>query len=184
MGAWGDYSDENDNTYDALGLSVAHRLVGAQIEPHEREAAGREFAKSVVVHAGDALPGVVRWGLLNGLRVGGPALRRAASMLKKELKALDSGENERDWNDPKSRVRSIKSELKAIDYALQNDGFGRKGKVRGIASALQRAAERKVERVPPGSRAIALGRVGLGPWPMDDPPRATLPRRRKKPCRP
>ncbi len=165
MGAWGCHSDENDDTADALWLSIEQRVNGVRLDTRELEAVSRAFARDVVSNAKDeALPGVVRWGLRNGLRLAQKTLRRAASMLKKELSTFDDGGNERRWKDPKERVRAIKSELKAIGHALENGGYGRKGKTHGIASALERLVAKAVA-LPPGSRAIALGERGLGPWP-------------------
>lgn len=167
MGAWGCYSDENDNTADALGLSIEQRVNGVKLSTKEIEAASREFSTNVISLADEeSLPGVVRWGLLNGLRIALKTLRRTAGLLRKELATFKDGGNERGWKDPKERVRAIKSELKAINYALENGGYGRKGKTHGIATALRRVIEEQAKRVPPGSAAIHLGRHGLGPWPL------------------
>lgn len=164
MGAWGCHSDENDDTADALGLSIEQRVTGVKLDTKELKAASRELSKCIGAAREEAVPGVVRWGLRNGLHVALKTLRRVSSMLKKELKTFDDGRNDRAWKDPKERVRAIKSELKAIDHALENGGYGRKGKTHGIASALKRVVA-KARVLPPGSRAIALGEHGLGPWP-------------------
>lgn len=164
MGAWGFHSDENDDTADALWLSIEQRINGVRLDTQEIEAVSRAFARDVVGNAKDeALPGVVRWGLRNGIRIAQKTLRRAARILKVELAPLEAGENTRRWDDPRARARAIKSELKAIEHALENGGYGRKGKTHGIASALKRVVA-KAWVLPPGSRAIALGERGLGPW--------------------
>lgn len=139
MGWWGVHSDENDDTYDVLGLGIGLRIsgAGAKISDQERTKANRIFAQSAA-KAGEALPGVVCWGLANGFKVGLTKLRQADRMLRKELAEK---ENVKGWRDFGARKRAIRSELKWIEHALANDGYGRPRRSQGILKNLVKALE-------------------------------------------
>jgi hypothetical protein len=140
MGAWGVFSDENDWTWDALGGSIPERLEGANLKhasEKERAALSKDFDKSVVRKArGMELPGVLRWGLRNGLRILSTGkIKKAIEILRKELAPLEAGVNEPEWRDPEERICAIKEEIKALDYAIKHRGKGKTGPTHGIFGA-------------------------------------------------
>ena len=79
MGAWGYGSDENDDTYDILGMSIAQRVGGVQLTAKGRKQAQKDFATIE-----PKTPGVVVWFVKQGINVPKTIMKKTIRTLEKE----------------------------------------------------------------------------------------------------
>ena len=124
MGVWGFGSDENDNTYDILGMSIGDRVQAAKLSKEGRQEFAQYFER---FKQEEKTPGVVMWFLKQGISVPRATLRKTIRLLKAEK--VDES-----WTDPSKRKKEIKREIKIIEKVIACGQAPKRLKVKGIFS--------------------------------------------------
>ena len=126
MGAWGCGSDENDETYDTIGLSINHRIQVVEINESGRRVMAAELVNGELEHVG-----VVVWFIKQGALVPLPALREAVEKLLSEKEAGGAEE----WGDNTTlRLAEIDKEVALLNRAIEAGGMIDATGVKSIAS--------------------------------------------------
>lgn len=119
MGVWGFGSDENDSTYDALGMGIAERLPGLKLNKLGRQEMKKHFKD--MPKDDKEYPGVVIWYVKQGIEVPKGYMKKVIATLKKE-KVRDE-----DWFDDgaKKRKKEIVKEIKMLEKRILTGKFTR-----------------------------------------------------------
>ena len=125
MGAWGYGSDENDHTYDILGLSYGDRALGRKLTVDELEDFAQDFKR---FKREQKTSGVVMWFLKQRVMIPQPELKRTIRFLKAEQLVFDRSK----WFDAAKREKEIKREIKVIKNIISTGRIPRYLKVKGI----------------------------------------------------
>ena len=138
MPAWGYGSDENDETYDILGLSADQRSGNIGVN----EAGRRE--KWLTVSANDRIPvGVVVWFVKQGCKV--PVHRLEAAI--RDLEAYDARTS--GYVDANERARAVLTEISLLRRAVAAGGQIDPVGTVGINEAMVRLGKGGVSRITP-----------------------------------
>jgi hypothetical protein len=123
MGAWGVGSDENDTTYDILGMSIGARVSTRTPTKQERKEIKKDFKK---LSTRDTTPGVVLWCLKQRIML-------PVSVLKKTIRTLEKENVEEEgWFQPSMRRKAIRKEMKILKKVIDTGKIQRLKKVKGI----------------------------------------------------
>ena len=122
MGAWGFGSDENDTTYDLLGVGVMERGSGVTLNDESKKTIASELDKEGALSS----VGVVVWLIKEGALV-------PVATIEATRKALEAEDPEKGgcWKDPEKRKQEIDKEVallkRAIEAGGQIDSTGARG---------------------------------------------------------
>ena len=117
MGRWGFGSDENDWTYDLVGLGIEDRVEGIRLTKHGRSSNG--FIKDLVEEEGTSIlddVGVVVFLLKLGCPIPLDKLQAARIALARENRSDQFAGHF------KERRAVVKQEIRMIDAAIANGG--------------------------------------------------------------
>jgi outer membrane protein assembly factor BamA len=114
-------SDENDETYDRLGLGIMDRVCSGKLTAEGRRLMKEHFDKMSME---DKTPGVVMWLLKQGVVVSKVAMKNAIASLENE--------DIQDYLESEERKKEIQKEVKMLKKAIAQERAPRRVKTRGI----------------------------------------------------
>lgn len=123
MGAWGYGSDENDSTYDILGMSIGDRASAMQLTTKDRTQM-RKYINAILPE--HKTPGVVVWCTKQGIKLAKADLKVTIQRLKMEN--VDEG----GWFEPNKRTKEIKNEIRMLKKVVSTNNAPKHTRVRGI----------------------------------------------------
>jgi len=140
MGWWGFSSDQNDDTYNELGISIPDRIVGTPIpEGLAREMNQRlaNLHKGLQVDPNDshmaAFVGICRLLLSHGMRIDVPHLEAAIGYARV---LMEDKEHIQCFTEPDTRLKALQGEIAGFKDAIVNNGtsdfFGKSETLMGI----------------------------------------------------
>ena len=121
MGFWGVGSDENDGTYDKLGVGIVGRANGVELTAKGRKEAKKDFPTL------EKTPGVVIWFVKQGIAVPKNIMKKTICTLKKE----DPDKDPIGWYEPNKRKTAIRREIKMLNNRIDT-GKPKACKIKGI----------------------------------------------------
>jgi regulator of replication initiation timing len=126
MGAWGFGSDENDETYDLLGLGIMDRVYSGKLTTKGRRLMKEHFDNMSME---DKTPGVVMWLLKQGVVVSKVAMQNAIVSLENE--------DIQDWlEESEEREKEIKKEVKMLKKAIAQERASTRVKTKDIMDSV------------------------------------------------
>jgi len=119
MGSWGLGSDENDDTYNAMGFGIFERFGGVSFKDESLPEVSKIYSEDVFPQAdGIAFLGSVVFALRHRLTVEEKWLNKAKEQIIAERESDTCEEN---------RKEILEEELSEINSALRNNGRSQKG---------------------------------------------------------